>query len=151
VVRLTAEARLAGFLAEFTPEIAARTRAVLARLRELVPPAVELVYDNYNALVIGFGPTERPSDAPLSIAVYARSVALCFLRGSSLSDPHGILRGEGKLARNVAVNAPEDLDAPAVQDLITEALRDRPPWDPQRPRTIIIQSVSAKQRPRRPS
>jgi hypothetical protein len=150
VSEMSADERLAEFLARFTPEIADRAAGALDRLRARLPGAVELVYDNYNALVIGFGPTERPSDAPLSIAVYARSVALCFLRGSSLSDPHGILRGEGKLARNVAVNAPEDLDDPAVQDLIAQALRDRPPWDPQRPRTIIIQSVSAKQRPRRP-
>ena len=28
-------------------------------MRAIVPGAIELVYDNYNALVIGFGPTKR--------------------------------------------------------------------------------------------
>lgn len=147
---MSADERLAAFLARFTPEIAARAAGVLARMRARLPGAVELVYDNYNALVIGFGPTERPSDAPLSIAVFPRSVALCFLRGSGLSDPHRILRGEGKLARNVVLDAPEDVDAPAVQDLIEQALRDSEPWDPRRRRAIVIRSVSARQRPRRP-
>jgi hypothetical protein len=34
--------------------------------------AIELVYDNYNALVIGYGPTERASDALIFLAVYPR-------------------------------------------------------------------------------
>jgi hypothetical protein len=146
---MSADDRLAAFLARFNPEIAARATAILARMRARLPGAVELVYDNYNALVIGFGPTERPSDAPLSIAVFPRWVTLCFLRGSALSDPHRILRGEGKLARNVILDAPEDLDGPAVQDLIEQALRDAAPWDPERPRSIVVRSVSARQRPRR--
>ena len=71
---MTAEEEFAGLLARYAPEIAERTEAVLARLRERLPGAVELVYDNYNALVIGFGPSERASDATLSVAVYPRWV-----------------------------------------------------------------------------
>jgi hypothetical protein len=146
---MSADDRLAAFLARFDPEIDARATAILARMRARLPGAVELVYDNYNALVIGFGPTERPSDAPLSIAVFPRRVALCFLRGSALSDPHGILRGEGKLARNVTLDAPDELGGAAVEDLIAQALRNAAPWDRERPRSIVIRSVSARQRPRR--
>lgn len=51
-----AEERLAGFLAKFTPEIAAFAQASLFRMRARLPGAMELVYDNYNALAIGFGP-----------------------------------------------------------------------------------------------
>jgi hypothetical protein len=41
----------------------------LAKMRARLPGAVELVYDNYNALAIGFGPTERTSEAVFSIEV----------------------------------------------------------------------------------
>ena len=39
------------------------------KVRALLPGAIELVYNNYNALAIGFGPTERASDVIFSIAV----------------------------------------------------------------------------------
>src|SRR3954451_2151473 len=101
------EERLQGFIDRFTPEIAARGRAALARMRARLPGAVELVYDNYNALVVGLGPTERPSDALFSIVVYPRHVSLCSLTGASLDDPAGVLRGDGKLVRHVRLTTPD--------------------------------------------
>ena len=67
----------AAFLAKYDAPIAVTARRALTKMRKLVPGAVELVYDNYNALVIGFGATERASDAILSIALYPRWVT-CF-------------------------------------------------------------------------
>jgi hypothetical protein len=58
--------RLAGFISKYSPAIAAEGRAALETLRRLVPGAVELVYDNYNGLVVGFSGSDRPSDAILS-------------------------------------------------------------------------------------
>ena len=51
----------AAFLSKYDPAIAGVAKAALARLRKYVPGAVELVYDNYNALVVGFGPSEHAS------------------------------------------------------------------------------------------
>jgi hypothetical protein len=51
--------QLAGFLAKFEPRVAASARAALSRLRKRLPGAIELVYDNYNALAIGFGPSDK--------------------------------------------------------------------------------------------
>jgi hypothetical protein len=42
----TPETQLASFLAKYTPEIAALAEAILNRMRELYPTAVEIVYDN---------------------------------------------------------------------------------------------------------
>jgi hypothetical protein len=90
----SATAQLATFIAKFTPEVAASTKEALARMRKRWPGAIELVYDNYNALAIGFAPTERASDAVFSIAVYPRWVTLCFLQnGPQLPDPKGLLKG----------------------------------------------------------
>jgi hypothetical protein len=118
-----AEAQLAAFIAKFSPEMQARIRACRAKMRERFPDAVELVYDNYNFLVIGYGPTARASDAILSLAAHARGVNLCFLqRGPELPDPASILRGSGKVARNLTLDAPEDLDRPDVAAIINAAL-----------------------------
>lgn len=116
-----------------------------------MPGAVELVYDNYNALVVGFGPDERASDAPLSVALYPRRVNLFFLHGAELGDPDGVLEGSGKTVRRVVLESPEDLDGPALQDLIDQAVKRAGLWDPDRPRRVLIRAEAAKRRPRRPS
>ena len=68
-------------------------------LRKTAPTAHEMVYDNYNFFVIGYGPTERPSDAILSLTGSANGVGLCFIHGASLPDPQKILLGSGNQTR----------------------------------------------------
>src|SRR3954470_23169959 len=120
---MTPEAELAAFIARFSPEMQARIRACRAKMRARLPGAIELVYDNYNFLVIGYGPTDRASEAIVSLAAHARGVNLCFLqRGPELPDPGAILRGTGKVARNVALHSTDDLDRPDVAALVDAAL-----------------------------
>jgi hypothetical protein len=147
------ETQLKSFLAKYTPEVAADARDALARLRRLVPGAIEMVYDNYNALVIGFGPSERASEAVVSIAVFPRWVTLCFLQhASQLPDPEGLLKGSGRMARHVVLRSPKDLETPAIRTLIGEALTRAPvPFERVGNGRLVIKSISAKQRPRRPS
>jgi hypothetical protein len=146
------DAQLEGFLKEFTPEIAGLAKAVLAKMRKRLPGAVEMVYDNYNALVIGFGPSERASEAILSIALYPRWINLFFLWGKKLRDPEKLLKGSGKQVRSLVIENAGTLDDPAVEDLIAEALeRAATPIDPTATRRITIRAIAAKQRPRRPA
>ncbi len=148
----SAAVQLAGFLTKFTPELAARARTILAKMRERLPGAVEMVYDNYNALVIGFGPSERPAEATFSIVVYPRWITLCFLHGAKVSDPRRRLKGAGKQVRHITIEAAAMLDTPEIEELIADALkRSAVPMGDSRPRRLIIKSISAKQRPRRPA
>jgi len=146
-----AAAQLDGFLDKFSPDVAAEARVALSRMRARLPGALELVYDNYNALAIGFSPTERTSDAIFSIALFPRWVSLFFLlNGTRLRDPGCCLEGAGKKARHIKLNRGVMIDDPAVQDLMAQALELAPvPIDATRPRRLIIKSISAKQRPRR--
>jgi hypothetical protein len=85
------EAQLDGFIAKYSPDVAAVARAALIRMRRILPGAIELVYDNYNALAVAFGPSERASEAVVSIALYPRWVSLFFLQdGPRLPDPEGL-------------------------------------------------------------
>jgi len=147
-----ADRQLAGFLAKYTPEVGAVAKAALARMRKRLPGAVELVYDNYNALAIGFSPTERASDAIFSIAVYPRWVSLFLLQGAKLPDPQRLLKGSGKRVRHVVLEDAARLDEPAVRGLISRALASAAkPLEGKGRRRIVIKSISAKQRPRRPT
>ena len=146
-----AEAELDRFLARFTPAVEASARAALARMRACVPGATELVYDNYNALAIAFGANDKRSGILFSIAVSPRWVSLFFSRGPELPDPHGLLKGEGTTVRHIVLSEPDLIDTPPVRALIAEGLeRATPPVDPAQPRRLIIKSVAAKQRSRRP-
>jgi hypothetical protein len=149
---MSPEEQLAGFLAKYTPERVAETEEVLAKMRARFPHAIQMVYDNYNALVVGFGPTERPSEAIFSVAVFPDHVSLCLLQGAKqdLSDPHGLLRGGGTTVRHIRLQSADTLDEPAVRDLMDQSLeRAEVPFSPETPGKLVIRSISAKQRPRR--
>ena len=146
------EIQLDAFLDKYTPAIATLARACLAKMRARLPGAVQLVYDNYNALAIGFGPSERASEAIFSIALYPRWVTLFFLQGAGLPDPRRLLKGSGKVVRHIVLASAADLDLPAIQDLMAQALqRAEAGIDPAAPGRLVIRSISAKQRPRRPA
>jgi len=145
------ELQLAGFMAKYAPEIAALAEAARNEMRKLYPMALELVYDNYNALVIGYGPTERASDAIFSIALYPRWVSLFFLQAKGLHDPEGLLKGSGTVARHIVLPTPAVLHEPAVRDLRNEAVAiAKTPFDERTEHRLIIKSISEAQRPRKP-
>ena len=147
----SAAARFKRFLAKYSPEMVREGNRTLTLLRRQVPGAVELVYDNYNALVVGFGPNERASDAVMSLAIFPRWVTLCFIQnGPDIPDPEGLLKGSGNVVRHTRLAAAQDLERPAIRKLITEALALADvPIDRRAKRRMVIKSVSAKQRPRR--
>jgi len=152
-----AEQQLESFLAKYDPEVARFARRALAKMRKLVPGAIEMVYDNYNWLVIGFSPTERPSEAIFSLVLPPGRVTLCFLQGAGLPDPTKRLKGSGNVVRNIRLyNAGEPdakvLDDPEVLALINVALnRAKVPMPDRARRKVIIRAVSARQKPRRPA
>jgi len=146
------ESQLEGFLDKFTPDVATLGRACLTKMRARLPGAMQLVYDNYNALAIGFGPSERASEAIFSIVLYPRWVTLFFLQGAGLADPKRLLKGSGKVVRHIVLASAADLDLPAIQDLMGRALkRAEAGIDPAAPGRLVIRAICAKQRPRRPA
>jgi hypothetical protein len=148
-IERSAEDQLRGFVQKFEPDHRALIRAVRRKLRKRFPSAAELVYDNYNFFVIGYSPTERTSDAIVSIAAAANGVNLCFLQGAQLSDPGKSLTGSGKQTRFLRLPSAEVLDRPEIDALLTAAVNAaKIPFAMGRQGKLIIRSVSAKQRPR---
>ena len=148
--RKNAEAELASFIDKFTPQMAGAIRAVRAALRKRVPTANELVYDNYNFFVIGYCSTLRPSDCFTQLVADAHGVRLAFYWGSTLPDPAGILLGGGSQNRFIRLESARDLSKPAVEALIrAAAAQGKAPLPVAGCGTLVIRSVSAKQRPRR--
>jgi hypothetical protein len=146
---MDAEQQLKSFVAKFGPKDQKLIRAIRSALRKRFPTANELVWDNYNFFVIGYSPTERPTDSIVSMAARANGVGLCFIHGAALPDPHRLLLGSGKQTRFVRLKSAARLAEPEVEELISAAVSQA---EISLPRTgrgrLIIRSISAKKRPR---
>jgi hypothetical protein len=137
------------FIAKFDPAMAKLIRAIRSALRKRFPTAIELVYDNYNFFVIGYSPTERPTDYIVSLAANAKGVGLSFNHGATLPDPTKILQGAGKQNRFIRLPNAVVLRKPEVEALLRAALAQAKPLPATGRGQTIIRSVSAKQRARK--
>ena len=143
-------AQVASFIAKFDPAVARLIRSTRTAMRRRLPTALELVYDNYNFLAIGYSSTERASDCVMSLACGANGVSLSFYYGATLPDPDGVLLGSGNQNRFVRVESAKTLATPAIERLIAAALAQATTPMPASGKTrTIVKSISAKQRPRR--
>jgi hypothetical protein len=147
---MDAEAQIEGFIDKFSDAVAAEIRAVRAEMRRRLPGAFELVYDNYNALAIGYGASEKLEDVVFSIACFPRWVRLFFFHGADLDDPEGLLEGAGAQVRSLKLPNLTVLDDPRVQALMAQALARARPIDATQPSRSLVKSVSPNQRRRRP-
>jgi Domain of unknown function (DU1801) len=145
------QAQLDAFIGRYSPDVARDARQALAFMTARLPTATRLVYDNYNALVVGFGTSGKVGDIILSLALYPRWVTLFFLRGTVLPDPEGLLEGSGSTVRSVRLQPVSRLQTPEVGALIDAAVANAAPLPATGEGPLIIKSVSAKQRPRRPA
>lgn len=142
--------QVTGFISKFDPAIAKLTRDCRSVVRKRYPSAIELVYDNYNALAIAYSPTEKTSDVIFSIAVYPRGVNIHFMYGRALPDPDGILQGSGNQGGFIRLEEVGTLDDPKVKGFLERAVKtQRPTFALTGRGYTIVKSISAKQRPRR--
>ncbi len=142
--------QLAGFIDKFDAKDAALIRSLRKVLRKRLPTANELVYDNYNFFVIGYCPTERPSDCIVSLAAAANGVGLSFYYGASLPDPHELLLGSGIQNRFIRLESAATLADPRVEELIAAAIaQSEKPLPASGKGKLVIRSISKKQKPRR--
>ncbi|MEP6507227.1 MAG: hypothetical protein ABJC63_03305 [Gemmatimonadales bacterium] len=149
---LTPEQQFKKSLAEFDAPIQDFTTKCVSKMKKRLPSFLELVYDNYNSLVVGYGPNERASDALFSIVIFPRYVSICFLTGAALVDKDKLLQGAGNVVRHIRLSSADILDHPGVKALMKQAVDQSTVKIPDTQKSrMIIKSISAKRRPRKPS
>lgn len=137
------------FIAKFDPPMAKLIRSIRSALRKRFPTAIEMVYDNYNFFVIGYSPTERPTDYIVSLAANSKGVGLSFNHGATLPDPAKILLGAGKQNRFIRLPNAAELAKPEVEALLRAAVAQAKPLPASGQGATIVRSVAAKQRSRK--
>ena len=111
------------FISPFDVEI----KEIALWLREFVwdlyPSANELIYDNYNALAIGWSPTDRVGHTFCSIAIgrTSKNVHFGFYWGSEIADPERMLMGNGNQYRYILVKNKKDFPRTYIKKLVKDA------------------------------
>ena len=112
---------LVQFLKPFDRQVRELALALRSVVIEELAPCHENIYDAYNALALGYGPTDRLKDGICHIAVYAHHVNLGFNQGATLDDPHKVLLGSGKKIRHIRISEPSDVKRPEVRTYLRSA------------------------------
>ncbi len=147
---LSAEQQIKGLIAKFEPKLQALVCSVRKALRKRFPSADELVYEYPHTFVIAYSPTERGSDAVVSISAGADGLRLVFTQGATLPNPNKILLGSGKQTRFIWIESPGTLSLPEVQALLKAATdRAKISLHPGGRGKPIIKPNSSKEQPRR--
>jgi len=90
---------------------------------ELYPDSNELIYDNYNALAVGWSPTDRVGHTFCSIAVgrTSKNIHFGFYWGSEIQDPEKKLIGQGNQYRYLLVKSISEFPKTYIKKLLKEA------------------------------
>lgn len=146
-----AERQLASYFSKYEPAMVKFGKALRAKLRARLPGLFEIVYvyENQNALVISYSPTEHGYEGLCSIGLYPDGVKLFFGQGAQLSksDPNKLLQGKGKTVRHVVMNAVADFDRAEIEALMAAALKlAKVRLDASAKGAVIIRAEAQKQR-----
>ena len=153
---MNAETQLAGYFAKYEPAMAKLGKALRTRLRDRLPGLSEVVYvyENQDALVISYSPTENGYEGLCSLGLYPRWAKLFFTKGGLLSksDPSKLLQGRGSGVRHIVLNTVADFDRPEIEALIAAALKAaKLRLDAGAKGAVIIKAEAQKQRALRTS
>jgi hypothetical protein len=146
-----ADTQLASYFAQYEATIAKLGKALRAKLRARLPGLFEIVYvyENQDALVISYSPSEKGYEGVCSLALYPTEVKLHFGQGAQLSksDPKKLLQGSGKTVRFVAMNSAADFDRAEIEVLMAAALKlAKLSLDPRAQGSVILKAESQKKR-----
>lgn len=112
-------------LSEFLQPFSKEVQKIALQLREFVlnifPDSNELIYDNYNALAIGYSLSEKQKDMFCHIAVYSKYVNIGFDKGIFLNDPEKMLKGTGSRIRHIKVPDYNSFNAVYVKKILAQA------------------------------
>jgi len=102
-------------------EIAERLRALII---EVYPGVAEVPWPKQKIIGYGVGP-KKMSEHFCYIGAFSAHVNLGFYYGADLPDPQGLLEGTGKKLRHIKVRNSEELDQPALRDILQASLDER--------------------------
>ncbi len=115
-MKMKAYASFAEYLAGQSPRNRNVIRALRTFVKRIAPQLQESVKWGNGCWVQGKAPVAYVYSA-------ADHVQFGFFAGSTLKDPNGLLRGEGRFVRHIKVRRRSDIDESAFEALLVQAVR----------------------------
>ena len=103
-------------------ELAQKAKALIS---EVYPPVFEVAWPKQGIIGYGVGP-KKMSEHFAYIAVLKERINLGFYYGADLPDPQGLMEGTGKSLRHVKIRQQEQLEDPALRELLEKASKYLP-------------------------
>ncbi len=105
-----------------------KVQEIARRLRQLIidvyPDVVEVPWPKQWVIGYGVGP-KKMTEHFCYIAAYKGHVNFGFYRGAALPDQEGLMEGTGKEMRHVKVRKVDEVDQPALRQLVCLSLEER--------------------------
>jgi hypothetical protein len=111
---------------EHAQDLARRARALII---DVMPDVVEVPWPKQRVAGYGVGP-KKMSEHFCYIAAQKNYINLGFYYGAELPDPEHLLEGPGKLLRHTKIRTVEELERPALRQLLEHASTHRMPAKP---------------------
>lgn len=111
------DAKIAQILDGHTPEVIALVASLCDMVRNAAPELREEGKTGWGNI------TYKGKGVVCAVMPYKRYVSLHFYKGTSLSDPDGLLEGSGKALRHVKIYKPEDIHVEKLTKMIQEAVK----------------------------
>jgi uncharacterized protein DUF1801 len=138
-------AELLEYLAPYSPGVVNAFLATRERVLTLAPNASEIVTNVSYTVSCGYTFTHSIKQAFTYVSAFKGHVTLGFVEGASLSDAHGLLKGDGAKMRHVRIVDPGDLESAGLRELVAETIeRAIRPSTELKPITHITKSKSSR-------
>ena len=108
------------FLSQYDETVFQRSQLLREVLLANLPGITEQL--DIPAKMIGYCYGQKYSELVCVIIPSKKGLKLGFNRGSELTDPHGLLEGKGKISRYIEIKSDEQVNSPAIKELLASAL-----------------------------
>ncbi|XZF13965.1 DUF1801 domain-containing protein [Chitinophagaceae bacterium MMS25-I14] len=108
------------FLSQYDEQVCSNALQLREVLLANLPGITEQV--DLPAKMIGYCYGQKYSELICVIIPSKKGIKLGFNRGTGLPDPEKMLEGTGKISRYVQIKTPEQINAPALKQLLAAAL-----------------------------
>jgi len=107
-------------LTTVSPEVATLAQQARALIHNVMPRVLEVVWGTQRISGYENGP-KKMSEQFCYIALFTERINLGYYYGADLPDPQNLLEGTGQTMRHIKINRPEQLENPALRELVVLA------------------------------
>jgi hypothetical protein len=108
------------FLSKYSPEVTGLALALRASLLKQLPDVTEQL--DLPAKMVAYCYGQKYAEMICVIIPSKKGLKLGFYKGTELPDPAGMLEGTGKISRYMQIKSKEQIDSPALKDLLSAAM-----------------------------